>query len=139
FSRVQILNGGKGWVQQMGNTEDMNEDQVADAKEGMYANSLADLNGIRDPGLKLTSLGESKVGDKGVVGVKATKEGHKEVKIYFDKETDLVVKMQRTAKNPMSGDDVDQEQLFDDYKEWSDGVKRPLKQTVKREGKEFLS
>lgn len=138
-TRIVVFDGTKGWASFMGMTMEMGEDELGETKEQIYASRLADLSGIQDPALKFESLGESKVGDKAVVGFKVTSPGHKEVKLYFDKASGLVVKAQRTAKNTMTNEDVDQDQIYEDYKEWPDGVKRAMKQTSKRMGKDFIA
>lgn len=138
-TRIVVFDGTKGWATLMGMTMEMGEDEVAETAEQTYATRLADLSRIQDPALKFEPLGESKVGDKTVIGFKVTSPGHKEVKLYFDKASGLVAKVQRTAKDTMNNVDVDQEQLYEDYKEWPDGVKRAMKQTTKRMGKDFIA
>jgi len=47
---------------------------------------------LRQPTLSLTHLGESKVVNRPVVGVKVAQQGHRDVLLYFDNETRLLVK-----------------------------------------------
>ena len=39
----------------------------------------------------------------------------------------------------MDGEEVDQEGFYSDFKADADGIKRPKKQLMKREGKDFIS
>lgn len=138
-TRIVVFDGSKGWATFMGMTMEMGEDELAETKEQAYSTRLADLSRIQDPSLKFEPLGESKVGDKSVIGFKVTSPGHKELKLYFDKASGLVAKVERKARDTMNNDDVDQEQLFENYKEWPDGVKRAMKQTTKRSGKDYIA
>ena len=65
-----VLNGDKGWRSFMGQTMDLDDDSLAEAKEELYAGSVGQLVPlIGDSGFKLTALGDSKVGDQAVAGV----------------------------------------------------------------------
>src|SRR5207253_9470400 len=83
----------------------------------------------------LTTLGESKVNDKPVVGVKVAAENHRELKMFFDKESSLLLKTEHTLDE--SGKEVVQEEYYSDYKE-IEGYQRPRKLVVFRQGKKIL-
>jgi hypothetical protein len=138
IKHVQVFDGTKGWVATMGDVKDMDESTLAESKEEVYASRIASLAGLKDPKVKITSIGDSKVDDRAVAGIKVTSESHKDISLYFDKETGLLIKALRKVK-AMSGEDVDQEALFSDFKVDSDGIKRPKKQEMKRDGKDFIS
>jgi hypothetical protein len=133
-----ILNGDKGWVVTMGNTEEMNADQLASAQEEMYAGRVATLVVLKEPKYKLSPLGESKVGDKPVVGVKVSSEGHKDIKLYFDKKTGLMIRSERKAKDPMAGQEYTQDTYYSDFQDFG-GIKRNKKLTIKRDGNDFVT
>jgi hypothetical protein len=137
FERLQVVNGDKGWISMMGNTEEMSEDQLATAKEELYAGWVATLEPLKDPAFKLTPLGESKVADQPAVGLKVSRQDHKDINLYFDKDKGLLVKLQRRAKD-MMGQEVDQETFYSDYKE-SNGLQHARKQKTKRDGSDFLA
>jgi hypothetical protein len=136
FERIQVVNGDKGWVSMMGNTEEMSDDQLAAAKEELYAGWVATLGPLKDPAFKLAPLAEIKVGDHPAAGVKVSRQDHKDINLYFDKEKGLLVKLQRRAKD-MMGQEVDQETFYSDYKE-TNGLKHATKQKTKRDGNDFL-
>jgi hypothetical protein len=136
FERIQVVNGDKGWISMMGNTEEMSEEQLAAAKEELYAGWVATLVPLKDAAFKLAPLGEIKVGDHPAVGVKVSHQDHKDISLYFDKDKGLLVKVQRRAKD-MMGQEVDQETLYSDYKEDS-GLQHARKQKTKRDGNDFL-
>jgi hypothetical protein len=136
FTQIRISNGDKGWVSAMGMVTEMGEDELANAKDDLYAGWVASLVPLNDPTFKLAPLGESKVSDRPVLGVKVSHKDQKDVNLYFDKENGLLVKAARRAKD-MMGAEVDQETFFSEYKD-VDGVKRWKKLTIKRDGNTFL-
>ena len=137
FERITVVNGDKGWITIMGNTDVMPDDQMAAAKEELYGGWVSGLLApLKDPAFKLAPLGEIKVGDRPAVGVKVSHKEHKDVNLYFDKDKGLLLKVQRRVKD-MGGQDVDQETIFSDYQEES-GIQRPRKQKTKRDGNDFL-
>ncbi len=132
-----MFNGDKGWINMMGNTDEMSQDQLAAEREDLYAAWVATLEPLKDAAFKLAPLGEIKVGDRPAVGVKVSHKDHKDVSLYFDKDKGLLLKVQRRTKDSMTGQEVDQETFYSDYKE-DDGVQRSRKQKTKRDGNDFL-
>jgi hypothetical protein len=136
FERTQVVNGDKGWVSLMGNTDEMPEDQLAAAKEDLYAGWVAMLVPLQDAAFKLAPLGETQIGDRTAVGVKVSHKDHKDINLYFDKQKGWLIKVQRRALD-MMGQEVNQETFFSDYKE-SKGVQHARKQKTTRDGSGFL-
>jgi hypothetical protein len=134
---VTVLNGDKAWVNVMGNTMELDKDAVAATKEDFYAGKVSDLTVLKEKGYKLAALAEKKVGDRAAVGVSVAHEGHKDIFLYFDKETSMLLMSERQAKDPMGGQEYKQETHYGDYKE-VDGVKRPYKVTIKRDGEKYV-
>jgi hypothetical protein len=131
---VFVVNGEKGWQGGGGPTADMGELRLKELHEEMYVQWLTALTPLKKDGFELTPLAEVKVGDRPAVGVKAVRTGHADVKLWFDKESHLLVRMQRRAEE--AGIKIDKELQFSDYKEF-DGVKLPTKQVETIEGKKF--
>lgn len=134
---ISVLNGDKGWANVMGNTVELEKDAIASAKEDFYAGKVTDLTVLKEKGYKLAALAGKKVGDRDTVGVSVAHEGHKDIFLYFDKENSLLLMSERQAKDAMSGQEFKQETQYGGYKE-VDGVKRPFKVTIKRDGEKFL-
>src|SRR5215471_7970619 len=84
---ITVLNGDKGWVNVMGNTMELPKDAIDSAKEDFYAGKVTDLSALKGKGYKLGALAEKKVSDRPAVGISVAKEGHKDIFLYFDKET----------------------------------------------------
>jgi hypothetical protein len=134
---VTVFDGKKAWTRVMGNTIDLGEDAITSFKEEVYAGKVTDLTGLKAKGYKLSALAEKKVGDRAAVGVSVAREGHKDIFLYFDKESGMLLMSERQAKDPMGGQEYKQETRFSNYKD-VDGVKRPHKLTIQRDGEKFL-
>jgi outer membrane lipoprotein-sorting protein len=132
-----VVNGDKGWMGANGSTQEMTKEQLDEQKQGLYAGSVASLVPLKDKAYKLSLLGESKVGDRSAAGVKVSRKDHYDVNLYFDKETNLLVKTVSRLKDSMSGQEVEQEATYSDFKE-VEGVKVPTKVSIKRDGKQFV-
>jgi hypothetical protein len=136
FERIQVVNGDKGWISMMGNTEDMPEEQLAAEKETLYAGWVARLVPLKEGAFTLAPLPEIKVGDRPAVGIKVSHKDHKDISLYFDKENGLLLKSERRAKD-FTGQEVKQETFFTDYKAY-DGMQHARKQKTKQDGNDFL-
>src|SRR5262249_23048421 len=86
---------------------------------------------------KLSTIGESKIEKRTALGVKVTRKDHRDIDLYFDKETGLLLKSETRVKDDGSGQEVAQESFYDDYKEVQ-GTKQAMKFTGKRDGKVFV-
>lgn len=136
---TQVVNGDKGW-NNMGGSDatELNAQQMEEQKETLHLRrltaSLVPL--LKDKTLKITPVADAKVDDHAAAGIKVSSTGHRDVTLYFDKDTGLLVKSETTAKTE-DGNVVPQETRYSDYKEF-DGVKIPTKLTAKRDGKPFI-
>jgi hypothetical protein len=138
FKVVQVLNGNKGWVTLNDKTMEMSKEQLEEARQQMYVSAAAHLVALRDKGYKLSPLGEAKVEGKDAVGLRVEHEGRRDVSLFFDKKTGLLLKTETRARDPMMGDkEFTAETFYGDYKE-VDGVQVAHKITVKRDGKPFV-
>ena len=74
---------------------------------------------------------------RAALGVKVSSKGHRDVDLYFDKETGLLVKTETRVKMDGSDVEVQEESFASEYKEVQ-GTKQAMKFTVKRDGKLFV-
>jgi hypothetical protein len=138
FSFVQVVQGEKGWNSANGQTEELGDEQLKEAKENLYANWVAQLIPLTGKEFTLAPLGDVKVGDKEAVGVKVSSKGHRDVSLFFDKKTGMLIKRETVVKDLMGGgSDANEEVLYVEYKE-KDGVKYANKITIKRDGKKYI-
>lgn len=106
-------------------------------KNALYASRVGMLTPLlEDKSFTLSLLGETKVKDKAAVGVKVSSKGQKDIDLYFDKASGLIVKIVRPVLD-MTGGEVMEQRYLSDYKDF-DGLKRPTKVLVERGGKKYL-
>jgi outer membrane lipoprotein-sorting protein len=133
-----VLNGDKGWIAMGGNTQEMSKEQLAQQKESQYAGWVTMMLPLRkDKAFQLSSLGDSKVGDRPVVGIKVVHKGHNDVKMYFDKKNGLLLKSEYHYKDARTGKDTEMVNTYENYKPF-DGLKVPTKIDMKRDGTKFV-
>ena len=134
---VQVFDGKKGWVSNMGMTMEVDGAQLDQLKEQAYVTYVESLVSlIKDKQFELKLLDETKADGKAAIGVKVSSKGHKDMKMYFDKESGLLLKTERKAMDPAM-QEVEAETYYRDYKDVS-GTKQAMKQLVKHDGKKFL-
>jgi hypothetical protein len=137
FRVINVLAGDKGWNKVGDMLMDLDKDQIAEAREQAYAGWLATLVPLLDKGIKLSTIGESEIENKPAMGVKVKSEGHRDVDLYFDKASGLLVKFEHRVKDEGSGQEVTEENFSSNYKD-VEGTKQPMKFLAKRDGKLFL-
>jgi hypothetical protein len=133
-----VLDGDKGWVNSGGETKALDKKQFDVQLHNHHAGWIASLLPLKDREFKLAVIDGVKVDDKPTVGVKVTRPHYPEVKLYFDKASNLLVKSEyRTKSEELEFKDVTMEMFFRDYKDF-DGVKGPTKLLMLRDGKKYV-
>lgn len=135
---IVIVNGDKGWVKADTMLMEMSAEEVAEEKVGLYADWVTSLVPLEDKAYTLSALGETKVDDKPAVGVRVSKKGRRDINLYFDKASGLVLKCEHMIKDiKAGGKEMTQESYFSEYKDF-DGAKMATKVVVKRDGNPFI-
>ena len=143
FKSTRVVNGDKGWIDDLlgaaRQQRDMSKEELAEERESQNANSIIRLAVLTDKAYTLSTMGESKVGDKEAVGILVKRKGYRDVSLFFDKKTHLLLKSETRVKDPQGGGDTEftQEAFYDDYKKVDD-LQVAHKLTIKRDGKAFL-
>ena len=137
FTQVQTLLGDKASILVNGNPQELDDNMRKEIKEQVYVEHVTSLVPLRETGFTLTALPEGQVDGQPALGIKITSKGHRDVSIYFDKKTALIVKAAYQAYDPLTMKEVAQEQFYQDYKE-QDGIKYPTKSLVNQDGKKFM-
>ena len=114
--------------------KELDKDALTEGLEQGHAGHVAGLYPLTDKAYTLAATGEIKVNDKPALGVKVSAKGHRDVTLYFDKESGMLVKSEHTVKDEGSGQEVQEESFYSEYKEVQ-GTKQPMKFTVNRDGK----
>jgi hypothetical protein len=131
-----IFDGEKGWLNFNGTTMDAPEATIKEFKDGAHLMEVSKLTGLGDKKYKIESLGESKVEDKPVLGIRVSTEGQRDVNLFFDKETYLILKTERRAVT-MTEQEVTEERINQSFDE-VEGLKIPKKVLVLRDGKKYV-
>jgi hypothetical protein len=138
---VLVVDGDKGWTKSgNGDVKEMNKDEMAFQKESLYAQAVMRLMVLKEKEKEFTiaMLDATKVDSKPAVGVKVSHKGHEDIKLFFDKETNLLVKVELRVKASEHGyKEVTQETFLKDWKD-VDGIKVVQKVVDKREGKLYI-
>jgi hypothetical protein len=126
---VQTFDGSKGWLTEAGVPRPVDDKMLANWKELAHANLVMTLRPLlaADKGFRLTALGEVEVKGKKVLGVKVSFEGRRDVSLYFDRESGLLVR--RSFQPRPGGKETIQDELYSDFKE-VEGVKRPMRVVI---------
>lgn len=132
---ITVLNGNKGWANAKGQTTELDAKLVTELKEGINHIRVMSLTPLRDKPFQLSPLGEMKVNGRPALGIKVAVGGYRDIKVYFDKQTGLIAKLERRAS--FAGKEGTMEITFLDYQEY-DGLKYPKKATVHADGKKLL-
>jgi hypothetical protein len=130
---TQIINGDKVEVSLGGMKLPLTDEQLSDARMSQYVSALSQLTPLlSDKAYELKALGESKFEGKALAGVAVKHKKFKEVKLFFDKTSGLLVKIDHMTSE--EGKEMLEEQIFSDFKEFS-GLKLATKETVIKDGK----
>jgi hypothetical protein len=121
---VQVYDGKQGWLQEGGLTRAVDGKALAGWKATAHAAHVATLTPLlaADKGYRLTVLPEEKVHGRSAVGIKVTHEDHRDVALFFDRQTGLLVK--KVLRPHPGGPESVQEEVYSDFKSVS-GLKRP--------------
>ena len=139
FKFQRVVNGDKGWIKlNEAATTPMSKDELAEEKEQLFAGWVGRLAPLKDKSFTLTLIGEAKAGEKPVVGVRVSKNGHRDVNLYFDKQTGLLLKSETTLKDFMAGGvEYIQTTIMQEHKEVM-GVKYASKILIQKDGKRLV-
>jgi hypothetical protein len=132
---LRILSGDKGWQTNGGAVQEIGKEELHDVQEEAYSLWLATLVPLQDKAFSLAATADVQVGGQPAVGVRVSRKGHGDVRLYFDKASGLLVRLERRAKE--GGLDVDKQYTFAGHKS-TDGVVLPTKYTEVINGKKLL-
>jgi len=140
ISVVTVMNGDKASI-----TADGNDVPITDAikqalKDQQYMLKAARLVSlVKDKEYELAPLGESKVEGKTCVGVRISSKGHKDFSLFFNKETDLLAKVEFRTVDLSTGKELTEERIVLEYtKKDKDQPPLPKKLRIDRDGKKFI-
>lgn len=121
---LMALNSDKGWRSSGGAVKEMTRAEMDEQRDRAYTAWLMTLLPLRGEGFVLKALPETKVNDAPAAGFVVSHKDRPDVKLFFDKKTHLLVKVERKAKD--AGQDVTLEYVLSEPKAF-DGVKLATK------------
>ncbi len=134
---ITVFDGKNGWRKFGDNQMEMDEDALVNERHNIELMVLPTvLLPLKSDRYKLGKTGEEKVGDKPATFVTATGPTGKTVKLWFDAESGLPVKMEARVMG-FGGEEFTQETRFSAYKEF-DGIKKATKLESLRDGNRFV-
>ena len=137
IAMVQVLNGSKAWVVTDGENKDVEGEERKALQEDNYSNYVESLVPLaKDKDFTLSVIAEAKLNGKPAAGVKVKSKDHKDIELYFDKETGLLVRLVRNAYNSETMKEAVFEIVYSDFKDFN-GVKQPAKARLSKDGKKF--
>jgi hypothetical protein len=133
-----VLDGDKGWIQAGGETKEMTKEQLDTQRNDHRAGWMTTLLPLKDKAFTLKTLKDAKVGKQETRVVEATRKEFPGMKFYFDKTSNLLVKIEyKTKAAEMNFKEVTMDTIYSDHKE-VDGVSIPHKLVMHRDGKVFV-
>src|SRR5207249_7818801 len=133
---VTAYSKGKAWISRNGEDVPITDEIMDVLKDVAYAMKLGRLAFVSDKSFELSALGEIKVENKPALGIKVASKGHKDINLFFDKESGLMVKVEKQSRDIASGKDVLEERIITEYQD-IDGLKVAKKVIVKLDGIPF--
>lgn len=85
----------------------------------------------------ISLLPEIMVEGKPAQGVRVRSRGHRDINLYFDKKTNLLVKLTRIFDDPVTGEKADEERIIKEYQDIQ-GIQTIKKVVVFRSGKKYI-
>lgn len=134
---VSILNGDKGAMHANGQLHELSAAMLAELKEGVHFAQVTRFTALKERFFILRALPEGVVNSKPALGIRVSAEGYRDIDLYLDKDTFLLAKTVRTARD-FRTNELMKEELY--YSGWKviDGIATPMKLTVYRDGKKFM-
>ncbi len=114
---VDVLNGDHAWNRSSDRTSDYGGPELADMRVQRYVEYLSSLVPlVRDASYELTVEGQKNVDNASADVILVRKKDKPEVRLYFDAHSHLLVKIDHTRSDPISGKDAHYEDFQQDYR-----------------------
>ena len=135
---VVVLDGDHGWRSFGGMTMELDEPAIANEKRTVYLQAIgtATLLPLKTADFRVETADDEKVGEAEAAVVKVTAPDGKDFKIYFDKKSNLPVKVEAKVQG-FDGQEFMQATVYSEFKDF-DGVKKATKIQSSRDGQVFI-
>jgi hypothetical protein len=134
---VQVLNGKRAWSNLEGETEELGGERLAEQQARMHLSHVCSLLPLlKDRNFTLSPLGEVKVNDRPAVGVRAEHKGQKDINLYFDRDSGLLLKSERRGLD-LNQKEVTRETFYSAYRE-VEGLRQAMKLLIHHDGQRYM-
>jgi outer membrane lipoprotein-sorting protein len=133
-----VLDGDKGWINAAGEIKEMDKKQLASQQNDYKAGYMASLLPLKDKAFTLKKLADAKVDKMDAQVVEASRKDWPTIKLFFDKKTNYLVKMEYKSKAAdMDFKEVTMANVLSDFRK-VDGAMVPHKMNMTRDGEKFV-
>jgi hypothetical protein len=136
YSVAAGYNGKEVWVTLNGKEQKIDAKLQPLIKESIYIGGMTQLVHLKGKRFQREPLGEIKVEGRPAVGVRISSKGHKDVNLFFDKKTGLLVKMEYRTGDVLGGPEFAATRVITEYME-ADGIKTPKKSISYKDGEKI--
>jgi outer membrane lipoprotein-sorting protein len=138
FNQIICYDGKEMWIALNGKVMmTISGKDLEPIKDAIYAEELAGLVLLKEKGFEFSVVGESKLDDQELVGIRVSNKDHKDVTLHFDKKTGMLTKIESRNLDFQTSEEVAEERIMKDYKKF-EGVLQPTRIVVNRDGKKFV-
>ena len=135
----QIVNGDTVLMEVSGEKQDMTDEMRKELMQGLFVSEVTRLTPLlTDKKFTVKMVGEEDVDGKPANVISVMSKELNEIKLYFDKKSNLLVKTQRDSVHPLTQEAVVENTMLSDYKK-VDGLMTPMRTVVKHGDTEFMS
>jgi outer membrane lipoprotein-sorting protein len=135
---ISVFDGKKLWVSAMGQTKEIDDEKIIKgAKEELENEGAGSLSAYLKEPYELSAIGEVKVKDKAAFGIRISKKGKKDISLFFDKKSNLIVKIEMQSIDAETGNEITQEKFIHSYQEKA-GIKVAKRVEILKDGKAFM-
>jgi hypothetical protein len=139
ISILTLVNGDKFSIDVNGKAIDVDDKTLETLKGTGHMLKIGKLVPLlKEKEYELSLVGEEKVEDKPAVGIRVVTKGKKDVNLYFDKKSNLLVKTEYRSVDPFTKNEINEERIITEYGKNKDGIPVPKKVVIKHDSKVFL-
>ena len=139
---VTLMNGDVVSIEAAGKDVPITDEIKMALKEAQYLMKVVKFVPLlKDKSYELSLIGEDKVEGKPVVGVLVKSKDHKDVSLFFDKETGLLAKLEQLSRRAerTTGKEVAEERIVVSYGDkGKEGIPLPKEVLIKHDGETFM-
>jgi hypothetical protein len=131
------LTGESGWIHANGHSAPLSPVLLDPLLEAANLVRAVRLTPLLSDSYRLTPLPTAQIDHRAVVGVCAAANKRRDLKLYFDQETGLLIKVERPVMDPLLKQEATEERYMRDYQN-ANGILVARQIVVERNGKPYM-